>query len=77
MRASRLPSMLLLLQMRGRMTAEELAREMAVSVCTIYSGVKLLSAAGVPIYGDRAPASGYQLLDGLAAGTPLACRTDQ
>ena len=64
MRASRLLSILLLLQTRGRMTAEALSREMDVSVRTIYRDVESLSAAGIPVYGDRGPAGGYQLLDG-------------
>ena len=64
MRASRLLSILLMLQTRGRMTAEELSRETEVSVRTIYRDVESLSAAGVPIYGDRGRAGGYQLLDG-------------
>ena len=64
MRASRLLSMLMLLQIRGRVTALELSRELEVSIRTIYRDIDSLSAAGVPIYSERGPAGGYQLMDG-------------
>jgi predicted DNA-binding transcriptional regulator YafY len=64
MRASRLVSLLLLLQTRGRMTAQELAERLEVSVRTIYRDVESLHTAGIPLYGDAGPRGGYQLLDG-------------
>jgi predicted DNA-binding transcriptional regulator YafY len=64
MRASRLISIILLLQARGRMTAEQLAADLEVSVRTIYRDIGSLHSAGIPLYGDAGPAGGYQLLEG-------------
>lgn len=64
MRAGRLLSILILLQLRVRLTAEALAEEFQVSVRTIYRDIEELSAAGIPVYGDRGPGGGFQLVDG-------------
>ena len=64
MRASRLVSIILLLQARGQLTAAQLAKELEVSVRTIYRDAESLHAAGIPLYGDAGHHGGYQLLDG-------------
>ena len=64
MRASRLLAILILLQLRTRLTAAALAEEFEVSMRTIYRDIDSLSAAGVPVYGDRGPGGGFQLLEG-------------
>jgi predicted DNA-binding transcriptional regulator YafY len=56
--------MLLLLQARGRLTAEQLATELEVSVRTIYRDLEALSSAGVPVYAEPGRNGGIQLIDG-------------
>lgn len=64
MRASRLLSILLMLQARGRLTAGELARELEVSERTVYRDLTDLGAAGVPVVGKRGEGGGYSLMEG-------------
>ncbi|MDO3704926.1 WYL domain-containing protein [Micromonospora sp. C28SCA-DRY-2] len=64
MRASRLLSLLLLLQSHGRLTAAQLAQRLEVSVRTVYRDVEALHAAGIPLYGEAGHAGGYQLVEG-------------
>jgi predicted DNA-binding transcriptional regulator YafY len=64
MRASRLLSILMLLQTRGRMSAPSLAAELEVSERTILRDIDQLSAAGVPVWSDRGRDGGFQLREG-------------
>jgi predicted DNA-binding transcriptional regulator YafY len=64
MRASRLLSIMMLLQAKGRMSADSLAEELEVSVRTIYRDIDQLTLAGVPVYADIGRNGGFALLDG-------------
>jgi predicted DNA-binding transcriptional regulator YafY len=64
MRASRLLTILMLLQTRGRMSASALAAEVEVDLRTIYRDIDDLSSAGIPVYAERGRLGGFQLLEG-------------
>ncbi len=64
MRADRLLSIMLLLQVYQRLTAAELARRLEVSERTIHRDMDALSTAGVPVTALRGTGGGWALVDG-------------
>jgi predicted DNA-binding transcriptional regulator YafY len=63
MRADRLLKLMMLLQGRGRRTALSLARELEVSIRTLYRDLRALEAAGVPLIAESGPGGGVALMD--------------
>src|SRR6478672_884268 len=61
MRASRLVSLLLLLQTEGQLAAVELAERLGVSERTVQRDAHALALSGVPIVSVRGAAGGYRL----------------
>jgi len=62
MRADRLLSILLLLQVHRRITAGELARRLEVSERTIHRDMQALGMAGIPVTAERGTGGGWRLL---------------
>jgi predicted DNA-binding transcriptional regulator YafY len=63
MRADRLLSILLLLQVHRRMTAQELAKRLEVSERTIYRDMEALSMSGIPVSAERGTGGGLILAE--------------
>lgn len=63
MRADRLLSLLLLLQVNHRLTARELAQRLEVSERTIYRDMEALCVAGIPVVAERGTGGGWSLLE--------------
>src|SRR5215208_7080575 len=64
MRADRLLSIVLLLQVHRRLTARGLAEKLEVSERTILRDMEALSTAGVPVVAERGSGGGWALVDG-------------
>jgi predicted DNA-binding transcriptional regulator YafY len=65
MRADRLLSILLLLQVHRRVTARDLAKRLEVSERTVLRDMDALSGAGVPVFAERGAGGGWSLLEGF------------
>jgi predicted DNA-binding transcriptional regulator YafY len=64
MRADRLISILLLLQIHRRLTSHELAARLEVSERTIHRDMEALSIAGIPVFSERGTGGGWSLIEG-------------
>ncbi|GAA1481192.1 hypothetical protein GCM10009624_16320 [Gordonia sinesedis] len=64
MRAERLLSVLMLLKAHDRLTAQQLAERLEVSVRTVLRDIDALSLAGIPFYAERGRTGGFSLLPG-------------
>jgi predicted DNA-binding transcriptional regulator YafY len=77
MRATRLVSLLLLLQLGRRLTAAELAAELGTSIRTIHRDVEALAQAGIPIRAARGRGGGFMLPPAYRARLPLSAEEAQ
>ncbi|MBN1994468.1 MAG: YafY family transcriptional regulator [Anaerolineae bacterium] len=62
--ATRLISLIMLLQRRPNQKAAELADELGVSVRTLQRYMEMLDEMGIPVYSERGPHGGFSLVRG-------------
>jgi len=62
--ATRLITLIMLLQRQPNQTATQLAQELAVSVRTVQRYITMLDEIGIPVYAERGPYGGYALVRG-------------
>ncbi|ATP40906.1 hypothetical protein CSE16_13085 [Solibacillus sp. R5-41] len=64
MKIERLLKIIFILLNKQKVTAEEVAKHLAVSTRTVYRDMDTLSLAGFPIYAERGNFGGYRLIEG-------------
>ena len=74
--ATRLISLILLLQSKPNRKAAELAAELGVSVRTVHRYFEMLDELGIPLYSERGPAGGFSLVRGYKM-PPLVLSPDE
>ena len=62
--ATRLITLIMLLQRRPNQKASELAKQLGVTVRTVQRYIAQLDEMGIPIYAERGPYGGYSLVRG-------------
>ncbi len=77
MKNDRLFQLLYLLLEKGTQAAPQLARQLDVSVRTVYRDVEALSMAGVPVYASQGRGGGISLTDGYALSKALLSDEEQ
>jgi len=74
--ATRLITLILLLQRHPNQKASALARELGVSVRTLHRYFEMLDEIGVPVYAERGPYGGFSLVRGYKM-PPLALTAEE
>lgn len=62
--ATRLLTLIMLLQRRPQQKAADLARALGVSVRTVHRYMQMLDEMGIPVYSERGPDGGFSLVRG-------------